>query len=265
MRQAHLGEHHDRLRSSLDLVPYDLIECGRGHTHGRQLAIPAGRIARVAYVRAQTRAVYRKTQAEIDAMLAGLDRFGVEDDRARLRALPPRETHLALVKERYTNVRANVTFHGLDARNRGRVLVSAELPMLYPLGRSREPPEVVYPPPRAGEGSTPARARTGKLEDHPFLKTLPVYRYLPTLGPANAAAKEPRPCASPCRTISHTGRARATARDSRVVTMRAGSFAPTIPAATLRSGSATRSLHRTVDRRTPSANCGRSILTASDG
>jgi hypothetical protein len=90
--------------------------------------------------------------------------------------LAERETHLALVKERYTNVRANVWFNGLDARNRGRVQVSAELPLLYPLGRSKEIPEIRYP--HAEAGTRPeTRQRTGKLEDAPFLETLPVYRY----------------------------------------------------------------------------------------
>ncbi len=75
-------------------------------------------------------------------------------------------------------MRANVWFNGLDARNRGRVQVSAELPLLYPLGRSQEIPEIRYP--NTGEGARPeARKRTGKLEDKPFLNTLPVYRYRP--------------------------------------------------------------------------------------
>jgi hypothetical protein len=85
------------------------------------------------------------------------------------------------VKERYTNIRANVWFHGLDARSRGRVMVSAELPLLYPLGRSKEIPEIKYPPSDdngAGEGTdAPTRTRTGKLEEAPFLTTLPVHRY----------------------------------------------------------------------------------------
>ena len=56
--------------------------------------------------------------------------------------------------------------------------VSAELPLLSPLGRSKEIPEVKYP--EAEEGARPeARQRIGKLEDKPFLETLPVYRYLP--------------------------------------------------------------------------------------
>jgi hypothetical protein len=46
-----------------------------------------------------------------------------------------------LVMERCTNVHAIV--RGLDARNRGRVQVSVELPLLYPLERSWGVPEVV--------------------------------------------------------------------------------------------------------------------------
>jgi hypothetical protein len=58
------------------------------------------------------------------------------------------------------------------------VQVSAELPLLYPLGRSKEIPEIRYP--EVEEGARPeGRKRTGKLEDKPFLETLPVYRYLP--------------------------------------------------------------------------------------
>jgi hypothetical protein len=78
---------------------------------------------------------------------------------------------------RTQHVRASVWFTGLDARNRGRVQVSAELPVLYPLGRSKEVPEIRYP--GAEEGARPeARQRAGKLEDKPLLETLPVYRYL---------------------------------------------------------------------------------------
>ncbi len=119
----------------------------------RKIPILSGRVARVAYVRARTRSVYRKTRAEIAALLDGLDRPGVAEDRARLQRLTERETHLALVKERYTNVRANVWFHGLDARNRGRVKVGAELPLLYPLGRSKEIPEIKYPEAEEGDAT----------------------------------------------------------------------------------------------------------------
>jgi hypothetical protein len=104
-------------------------------------------------------------------------RLTAAEDLQRLQALPPRETHLALVKEHYTNIRANVWFHGLDARSRGRVMVAAELPLLYPLGRSKEAPEIKYP--TAEEGATvAARHRAGKVSDHPFLETLAAYRYL---------------------------------------------------------------------------------------
>jgi hypothetical protein len=43
----------------------------------RKVPILGGRVARVAYVRARTRSVYRKSRAEIAALLDGLDRPGV--------------------------------------------------------------------------------------------------------------------------------------------------------------------------------------------
>jgi hypothetical protein len=99
--------------------------------------------------------------------------------RMRLQQLPARETHLALIKERYTNIRANVCFHGLDSRNRGGVMVSAELPLLYPIGRAKTAPEIRYPA-TAEEGPATPKPRAGKLEPEPFLVTLPVFRYRPT-------------------------------------------------------------------------------------
>jgi len=48
--------------------------------------------------------------------------------RARLETLDRRETHLALVKQRYQNIRANILFARLDRCGRGRMQISAELP-----------------------------------------------------------------------------------------------------------------------------------------
>lgn len=142
----------------------------------RKIPILSGRIARVAYTRARTRAVYRKTRDEIAAVIGHPDRPGADADLKRLQKLPAQETHLALVKEHYANVRANVWFHGLDARNRGRTQVAAELPLLFPIGRSKELPEIKYPDAEEGTRSTP-KPRAGKLEEKPFLDTLPIYRY----------------------------------------------------------------------------------------
>jgi hypothetical protein len=58
------------------------------------------------------------------------------------------------------------------------VQVSAELPLLYPLGRAKDIPEITYPLAEQGI-PPPARARAGKLAEKPFLETLPVCRYLP--------------------------------------------------------------------------------------
>jgi hypothetical protein len=172
-----------RVVKSLPLVRVILRELQRSDLNllaaYRKIPVLTGRVQRVVYTRALTRAVYRKTRAEIAALLEASGRVTVPDDRVRLSRLPARETHLALVKQHYTNIRANVSFEGLDARNRGRVMIAAELPLLYPLGRSRTPPEIHYPDAADAERTTPV-ARAGKLEPEPFLESLPVYRYRPT-------------------------------------------------------------------------------------
>ncbi len=180
--------HGGQVVKSLPLVRVILRELTRSDLNllaaYRKIPILTGRIERVAYTRALTRAVYRKPRAAILALLEASNRATTHEDLRRLQQLPARETHLALVKQHYTNVRANVWFHGLDSRNRGRVMVSAELPLLHPHGRSREPPEIRYP--SAEEGTALIRRpRAGKLEDASFLVTLPVFRYRPTTTRAN--------------------------------------------------------------------------------
>jgi hypothetical protein len=129
----------------------------------------------VTYTRANTRAVYRKPVYEIEEMLATLEGPTALADRERLAALPRGETHLALAKERYPNIRANILYAHLDPRGRGRIQISAELPVLYPRGRRATPPEVHFP--REQTTDEPPRLRQSKLEPHPFLESLPVYRY----------------------------------------------------------------------------------------
>ena len=129
-----------RVVKSLALVRVILRELQRSDLNllsaYRKIPVLTGRVSRVVYTRALTRAVYRKSRAEIAALLDASGRTTVPDDRQRLAKLPAQETHLALAKDRYTNIRANVWFDGLDARNRGRAMVAAELPLLYPRGRS---------------------------------------------------------------------------------------------------------------------------------
>lgn len=143
----------------------------------RKIPILATAPASVTYTRARTRAVYRKTVAEIASMLEGYKGLRALEDLERLSSLPKGERHLALVKDHYENVRANVVFRSLDKRGRGRVQVSAELPLMYAVGRNPERPEVRFPGP-AGEESGPKRVRKSKLKEKAFLQTLAVYRYL---------------------------------------------------------------------------------------
>jgi hypothetical protein len=141
----------------------------------RKIPILGAPPASVTYTRANTRAVYRKSIDEISEMLANLEGATAISDRALLLTLKARETHLALVRDRYQNIRANVLLARLDARGRGRIQISAELPLMYATGRRSQHPEVHFP---AGtDEPQPRRIRQSQLEAHPFLRSLPVYRY----------------------------------------------------------------------------------------
>ena len=131
----------------------------------------------IGYTRARTRAVYRKSIDEIAELLEPLEGPKAHADRARLRALPRNERYLALAREHYENIRANVLYARLDAKGRGRVQLSAELPLMYPIGRS-EPPTMYYGDPTDDAEDTPSpRKRRAQLDPEPYLITLPVYRY----------------------------------------------------------------------------------------
>ena len=130
--------------------------------------------ATVTYTRANTRAVYRKTVEEIAEMLENLHSPAAIADRELLSNLDRRVTHLAWVKDRYQNIRANVLYARLDPKGRGRVQIAAELPLIYATGRRAEAPEVHFP---RADTAEPARTRKSILEPEPFLLSLPVYRY----------------------------------------------------------------------------------------
>jgi len=141
----------------------------------RKIPILEGSPTTITYTRANTRSVYRKTIEDLYVLLNTREGPTASADRARLSTLDRRETHLALVKERYQNIRANILYRHLDARGRGRIQIAAELPLLYPNGRRAEPPEVRFP--QAVDADEPRRTRQSKFEPLPFLEALPVYRY----------------------------------------------------------------------------------------
>jgi hypothetical protein len=64
----------------------------------------------------------------------------------------------------------------LEPRRRGRIQISAELPLIYATGRRTEPP-VVHFPADPDDTPKPQRNRESKLEPQAFLRSLPVYRY----------------------------------------------------------------------------------------
>jgi hypothetical protein len=131
----------------------------------------------VTYTRANTRAVYRKTVEEIADLLQNLNSPAAIADRELLATLNRRVTHVALVKDYYQNIRANVLYARLDPKGRGRIQISAELPLIYATGRRTEPSKVIFPT-DADDSTEPKRTRASKLEAKPYLSSLPVYRYL---------------------------------------------------------------------------------------
>jgi hypothetical protein len=143
----------------------------------RKIPVLAVAPASVTYTRARTRAVYRKTVAEIAAILDGQEGLRALEDLERLSSLPKGEKHLALVKDHYENVRANIVYRGLDKRGRGRVQMSAELPLMYAVGRNPEKPKVRFPG-AEDDDSRPKRVRKSKLQEKAFLSTVGVWRYL---------------------------------------------------------------------------------------
>jgi hypothetical protein len=132
--------------------------------------------ASITYTRANTRSVYRKSVEEIYELLSNAEGPRAAADRARLSTLDRRVTHLALVRQRYQNIRANVLYAHLDPRGRGRMQIAAELPILYSRGRRATSPTVEFP---QGDDmrNQPRRMRKSMLEAAPFLDSIPVYRY----------------------------------------------------------------------------------------
>jgi hypothetical protein len=143
----------------------------------RKIPILGAPPASVTYTRANTRAVYRKTIDEVSEMLANLYLPAAIADRELLSHLDAQVTHLALVKDRYQNIRANILYSRLDAKGRGRIQIAAELPLIYATGRRSDPPQVNFP--TADHSMKPRRDRESKLAPLPFLRALPVYRYSP--------------------------------------------------------------------------------------
>jgi hypothetical protein len=134
--------------------------------------------ATVTYTRANTRSVYRKTVEEIAEMLNNFNSPAAAADRERLLNLERHVTHLALVKARYQNTRANILYTRLDPKGRGRIQISAELPLIYPTGRRTVPPKVYFPDDVPVIARPKRRPPPSQLQAEPFLRSLPVYRYI---------------------------------------------------------------------------------------
>jgi len=131
----------------------------------------------VTYTRARTRAVYRKSIDEIYGLLAPLEGPMAAADRARVETLGRQDKFLAVTRQHYDNVRANIVYARLDKRGRGRMQIGAELPLMYAMGRHPAAPQVNFPVAVADHPDQPRRVRQAALEGEPFLKSIPAYGY----------------------------------------------------------------------------------------
>lgn len=175
---------HERRSKSAGTVPVVVIRLilrslGRSELNllaaYRKIPVLDSAPIRICYTRAFTRSVYRMPVAHIAGMIEQSERPGAKDDRARLVRLPKTEKHLALVRARYENVRANVVFAGVDADKGRRKQVGAELPLLIAAARSATLPEIDYS--AALRKSVPRQRRAARLQASRFLASMPVYRY----------------------------------------------------------------------------------------
>jgi hypothetical protein len=146
----------------------------------RKIPILATPPLSVAYTSARTRAVYRKSVDSIGDLLNQSESPAALRDREKLQSLPPDETHLAIVRGHYENIRANVVFDGSDPQGRSRVMIPAELPILYLMSASPAQPRVRFANAATDDGNEPRRSRESKLAREPWLESLPAYRYLQT-------------------------------------------------------------------------------------
>ena len=119
----------------------------------RKIPILGAQPISIAYTRARTRAVYRKTVAQIGDLLQ------------------------QSVRDHYENIRANIVYDGLDRRGRGRIMISAELPILFLQKTGAAPPRIQFPEDVADGGKPARKPRRSLIEPEPWLESLPVHRY----------------------------------------------------------------------------------------
>jgi hypothetical protein len=141
----------------------------------RHVPILDARPLRVGYVNANTRSTYRRSREELIRMLGRYPPESAARDIEKLNGLPRAERFLVHVRGHYTSIRVNVTLEGSGGKKGERAQVRGRMPILYPLGRSGQPPMIVYP----GEGRAPPEGpgRAGKLRAEQFLESMAVHRY----------------------------------------------------------------------------------------
>lgn len=140
----------------------------------RELPIIEEPVDEFQFMLTNTRSVPRKTVAELRNQLSKRkDALSIADLEC-LASLPAGE-YLVSPKAYYERMRAHVFFQRMEGTERARGIVSAELPILFPMTARSTRPKVVEPKlPTAKRKHPPAR-----IEEKPFIQTFPFYRMKP--------------------------------------------------------------------------------------
>ena len=164
-------ELHDHLRGS-GLARLHLKQCWR--------AVPVAE-APVARVRlawySSGRSIKRLTVREVEKKLLALDSDAphVRIQLRKLAALPSSEP-LAQVQQQAPLMRANLFYQEPLEDGRTRRAMNVALPLFLPSPDGRLP-DYNQPPPTPPQTRTRARRSDEKLEEHPYLPSLRIFRY----------------------------------------------------------------------------------------
>jgi len=154
---------------------------GRARIHRvqlyRRITVLEQRPERLGFTWARTRRVKTRSRDEVINMLDRLGTSASEGDKAKIIGVP--DERFAMVSDTQLNARANLVFKDEDGNER-RQQKTLAMPMVY-----RQETDLPLPPcGKLSPDPVPNRYRLprmrNKIEEQPFTKEIPVYRYLTT-------------------------------------------------------------------------------------
>lgn len=147
----------------------------------REVPIVTDEVDKIRFMLTRTRSVPRRTVGALIEQLEATERGTVADkDLRTLKALAAESAdasreYLVSPKPYYYRMRAQVSVRHVQADRRQRRIVSADLPILVPMGASTVDPNVTGPSPASSDHSR----RESKISDDEVVKSLGFFRMKP--------------------------------------------------------------------------------------